>query len=92
MPAERDAGILDIEERPAGDGEPAGTLGSTVSLDWLCCSYDGQLAVDDVSLDIAPGSFCTILGPSGSGKTTTLMAIAGFVAPQWGALWSTGRT
>jgi len=38
----------------------------------------GQLAVDAISLDIAPGEFMTFLGPSGSGKTTTLNMIAGF--------------
>ena len=34
-------------------------------------------AVHDVSLDIAPGSFVTLLGPSGCGKTTTLRMVAG---------------
>ena len=29
-------------------------------------------AVKDTSLNIAPGSFVTLLGPSGCGKTTTL--------------------
>ena len=32
-------------------------------------------AVDDISLDIKPGSFVTLLGPSGCGKTTTLRMV-----------------
>lgn len=35
-------------------------------------------AVHDTSLEIAPGSFVTLLGPSGCGKTTMLRCIAGF--------------
>ncbi len=34
-------------------------------------------AVKDVSFDIAPNTFFTMLGPSGCGKTTTLRMIAG---------------
>jgi iron(III) transport system ATP-binding protein len=44
-------------------------------------------AVDDVSLDIAPGSFVTLLGPSGCGKTTTLRMIAGFESPDKGEMY-----
>ena len=36
------------------------------------------LAVDNCTVDIAPGEFCVIVGPSGCGKTTLLNAIAGF--------------
>ena len=36
------------------------------------------LAVEDCSLEIAPGEVCMIVGPSGCGKTTLLNAIAGF--------------
>ncbi len=36
------------------------------------------LAVDNCSLEIAPGEFCVVVGPSGCGKTTLLNAIAGF--------------
>jgi ABC-type Fe3+/spermidine/putrescine transport system ATPase subunit len=48
--------------------------------------FGATLAVDDVSLDVADGSFTTLLGPSGCGKTTTLRMIAGFFAPDTGEI------
>ena len=44
-------------------------------------------AVHDTSLEIAPGSFVTLLGPSGCGKTTTLRMIAGFESPDEGEIY-----
>ncbi len=44
-------------------------------------------AVDDVSLEIEPGEFITLLGPSGCGKTTTLRMIAGFERPTSGDIF-----
>ena len=44
-------------------------------------------AVNNVSLDIAPGEFITLLGPSGCGKTTTLRMIAGFESPDEGEIY-----
>ena len=41
-------------------------------------------AVREVSLEVAPGRFLTLLGPSGCGKTTTLRIVAGFEAPTRG--------
>ena len=48
-------------------------------------------AVRDVSLDIEPGSFVTLLGPSGCGKTTTLRMIAGFESPDEGEIYLGGQ-
>ena len=44
-------------------------------------------AVDNISLDIKPGSFVTLLGPSGCGKTTTLRMVAGFESPDKGEIY-----
>ena len=50
-----------------------------------------MVAVQDVSVTIAPGSFFTLLGPSGSGKTTTLMMVAGFTYPTHGEVFVDGK-
>ena len=44
-------------------------------------------AVDNVSLDIKPGEFVTLLGPSGCGKTTILRMVAGFEIPSQGDIF-----
>ena len=41
-------------------------------------SYDGELVLDHIDLDIYDNEFLTLLGPSGCGKTTTLRLIGGF--------------
>jgi ABC-2 type transport system ATP-binding protein len=43
------------------------------------------VAVDDVSLDIAPGTLLALLGPNGAGKTTTVRMLAGLLAPSHGS-------
>jgi len=37
----------------------------------------GTVAVDDLSLDIAPGDFFGFLGPNGAGKSTTIHCVTG---------------
>jgi putative spermidine/putrescine transport system ATP-binding protein len=64
-----------------------GALGARVVFDRIEKRYGQVVAVDDISLDIAPGEFVTLLGPSGSGKTTTLMMLAGFEIPTAGEIY-----
>src|SRR5262245_52956430 len=48
-------------------------------------------AVDDLSLELAPGEFFTFVGPSGCGKTTTLRMIAGLETASSGRILFDGR-
>ncbi|PZX18473.1 spermidine/putrescine transport system ATP-binding protein [Palleronia aestuarii] len=54
-------------------------------------NFDGEQALDDLSLDIAEGEFFSLLGPSGCGKTTLLRTIAGFEQPERGTLTLDGK-
>jgi putative spermidine/putrescine transport system ATP-binding protein len=57
---------------------------SSLSLRNLIRRFGAHAAVDDVSLEVAPGELVVLLGPSGCGKTTTLRLIAGFLVPDAG--------
>ena len=47
-------------------------------------TFDGELIIENLNLNIRDKEFVTFLGPSGCGKTTTLRTIAGFVMPDSG--------
>jgi len=42
------------------------------------------LAVDNLTLNVAPGELFALLGPNGAGKTTTINCLLGFVTPDAG--------
>jgi ABC-type Fe3+/spermidine/putrescine transport system ATPase subunit len=73
--------------RPGG---PNADANGSVQLRNLGKRYGSVVALDNISLDVAPGEFVAILGPSGSGKTTTMRLIGGFVRPSSGSVTISG--
>ncbi len=54
-------------------------------------SFDGREALENISFDVYPGEFLSILGPSGCGKTTLLRILIGLLSPDSGELVLNGR-
>ncbi|MCR4341838.1 MAG: ABC transporter ATP-binding protein [Gemmatimonadaceae bacterium] len=67
----------------------AGAAGSggTLSLRNITRRFGAHTAVDDVSLEVAPGELLALVGASGSGKTTTLRIAAGYEHPDSGSVF-----
>jgi ABC-type Fe3+/spermidine/putrescine transport system ATPase subunit len=59
-------------------------------IDRVSKRYGNTVAVDDVTLELDPGAFFSLLGPSGCGKTTLLRIVAGLEHPDTGAILSDG--
>jgi iron(III) transport system ATP-binding protein len=53
--------------------------------------YSGNTVIRDFSLSVEDGERVAILGPSGCGKTTILRLLAGFIAPDTGAILIDGE-
>lgn len=62
-----------------------------VVLKGIAKQWNGQLGVEDISLEIEEGSFVALLGPSGCGKSTTLRLLAGLELPDEGQIMIEGR-
>lgn len=52
----------------------------------LCKSFSGQMAVNNISLNIEKNSVYGLLGPNGAGKSTTLKMITGILKPNSGSI------
>ena len=79
------------------DPTPQGACPITsISVSRLSHRYDadtGSLeALRDVSLEVAPSEFVSLIGPSGCGKTTLLRAIGGLTDTTSGAISLSGET
>jgi iron complex transport system ATP-binding protein len=63
------------------------------TLDQVGYTYPGAArpALDDVSLQVSPGTFVALLGPNGSGKSTALRVMLGELSPTGGSVSYAGR-
>ena len=57
----------------------------------LTVRFGGITALDNVSIDVAPGEIVGLLGPNGAGKTTLFNAISGFQKPDEGRIVLEGQ-
>jgi ABC-type sugar transport system ATPase subunit len=62
----------------------AGTNRTALRLSEVSKAYGSVRALDNLTFDVAEGSFFVLFGPSAAGKTTTLRTIAGLVTPDSG--------
>jgi len=56
-----------------------------IKMENLTKQFDGQLAVDRLSLEIAEGEVFAFLGPNGAGKTTTVRMLTSLITPTSGS-------
>jgi NitT/TauT family transport system ATP-binding protein len=86
---------LRAPERPHPSAEPGG-WDAKLSARGVSKSFKnarGQVtpALEDVTLDVAPGEFVCLIGPSGCGKTTLLNIFAGLNRPDEGQVLMDGQ-
>lgn len=63
-----------------------------LKIEHFCKTYPGgKRAVDDLSLEVAPGEICAFIGHNGAGKTTTLRAVSGVMAFSEGTITINGK-
>jgi len=93
-PAPEEVGAPETE--PAPDDGFHDLLGQAVGLrlDSVTRTFDtGDMkvaALRDVSIEIAPGDFVSVIGPSGCGKTTLLSMMGGLDRPSTGRVYAAG--
>ncbi|WP_407660731.1 ABC transporter ATP-binding protein [Kaistia defluvii] len=80
---------MNIAARPAPDSLPLRapslqTIGMTKT-------FGAFTALDDVSIDVKPGSFHALLGENGAGKSTLVKCIMGFYTPEHGSVLLDGK-
>lgn len=79
----------------AKDADSAEAVEYAARIEHVSKSFAGpggqQLVLDDITLDVAPGEFVTLLGASGCGKSTLLNLVAGLDEPSAGSISTNGR-
>ena len=77
--------------RDSARGKAAVTFAARLTFEEVSRRYGDILALDHVSLDIAPSEILCLLGPSGCGKSTLLRIAAGVERPSAGRVLLDGQ-
>lgn len=70
---------------PMSRADLAGTASRVVARD-LTLAYGPTTAATELTFDVRPGEFVSLIGPSGCGKSSALRAVAGLLEPASGEL------
>ncbi len=61
-------------------------MSAIIEVNHLCKTFEGFVAVDDVSFSVEKGEIFAFLGPNGAGKTTTIKMLTTLLAPTSGSI------
>jgi NitT/TauT family transport system ATP-binding protein len=64
---------------------------SALSIRGITVEYGSQIVLEPISLEVASGTFLSVVGPSGAGKTTFLRLLLGQERPTRGSIFIDGR-
>ena len=66
-------------------------MAAGLQVERISTAYDRADVLDDVSIEVRPGSITCLLGSNGSGKTTLVRSILGLTPPRSGKICFEGR-
>lgn len=89
------AAAMHIPDHTQASRSPGGSSPAVLSVQDLAVVYQAsqgpRTAVENLSLQVAPGEFVSILGPSGCGKSTMLNVVGGLLPPTRGQVLVSGE-
>ena len=73
------------------EGGSTPSPGSALAAEGITVRFGGLMALNNVSIDVAPGAIAGLVGPNGAGKSTLLGVLSGLLRPNEGRVWLQGQ-